>query len=177
MDKHPTSRRFAVQHVLFYQKSLKSSKSNDLKPSIKTIDAGALKCLCNARLSTRPTEQVYSAAHVPARGDHDLNGGQMPGSGGGSGPKPAAVLVPIIERADGLSILLTQRQKNLNSHGGQICFPGGKVEKSDCSRLSMPHCGKPRKKSGLAATMWRCLAIATIIKPLQDTALFLLLGC
>ena len=54
---------------------------------------------------------------------------------GSKQPKPAAVLVPIIERAHGLSILLTRRQKNLNSHGGQISFPGGKVERSDRSPL------------------------------------------
>ena len=99
------------------------------------MDASALKCLCNARLSRGPTEQVYSASHVPARGDHDLNGGDVLGFSDNSGPKPAAVLVPIIQRADGLSILLTERQKHLNSHGGQISFPGGKVEKSDCSPL------------------------------------------
>jgi 8-oxo-dGTP pyrophosphatase MutT (NUDIX family) len=45
-------------------------------------------------------------------------------------PTPAAVLVPIVVR-DGLSVLLTQRTAHLNSHSGQIAFPGGKVDPED----------------------------------------------
>ena len=40
----------------------------------------------------------------------------------------AAVLVPIVERPEGLTVLLTQRTAHLNNHGGQISFPGGRVE-------------------------------------------------
>jgi len=43
----------------------------------------------------------------------------------------AAVLVPIQERADGNHLILTQRAEGLNSHGGQVAFPGGKVEPKD----------------------------------------------
>ena len=43
--------------------------------------------------------------------------------------------MPIIKRDHGFSILLTERQKDLNSHGGQISFPGGKVEREDSSSL------------------------------------------
>ncbi len=45
--------------------------------------------------------------------------------------KPAAVLVPIIRRPRGLSVLLTQRSEELRSHKGQISFPGGRREDSD----------------------------------------------
>ena len=46
-----------------------------------------------------------------------------------SGPlKPAAVLVPLIERPAGMTVLLTLRTKNLSSHSGQISFPGGRAE-------------------------------------------------
>jgi len=45
--------------------------------------------------------------------------------------KPAAVLVPIIERDDELVILLTRRADHLDSHSGQVAFPGGKAEESD----------------------------------------------
>ena len=61
------------------------------------------------------------------RGDHDLNPGMQP-------PrvlKPAAVLVPIVERNDGMTVLLTQRTDHLHDHAGQISFPGGRVEESD----------------------------------------------
>ncbi len=43
----------------------------------------------------------------------------------------AAVLVPIQERPDGNHLILTQRAEGLNSHSGQVAFPGGKVEPRD----------------------------------------------
>jgi len=44
---------------------------------------------------------------------------------------PAAVCIPLLERADGLHVLFTRRSANLYSHAGQICFPGGRIEASD----------------------------------------------
>jgi len=46
-------------------------------------------------------------------------------------PIPAAVLVPLVERADGLAVLLTQRATQLRKHAGQISFPGGRIEPED----------------------------------------------
>ena len=46
-------------------------------------------------------------------------------------PIPAAVLIPLVERADGLSVLLTQRATQLRNHAGQISFPGGRIEPDD----------------------------------------------
>jgi 8-oxo-dGTP pyrophosphatase MutT (NUDIX family) len=43
----------------------------------------------------------------------------------------AAVLVPLVVRPDGLSVLLTQRTAHLHHHGGQISFPGGRMEEGD----------------------------------------------
>lgn len=43
----------------------------------------------------------------------------------------AAVLVPLVQRAPGLSVLLTQRTAHLPTHAGQIAFPGGKVDDED----------------------------------------------
>jgi len=45
--------------------------------------------------------------------------------------KPAAVLVPLVERAPGLTVLLTQRTADMPSHAGQISFPGGRRQASD----------------------------------------------
>lgn len=66
------------------------------------------------------------AAHAtPPRGDHDLNPDLYD-------PRralvPAAVLVPIVERAAGLTVLLTRRTDHLDVHAGQISFPGGRIE-------------------------------------------------
>ena len=44
---------------------------------------------------------------------------------------PAAVLVPLVERDTGLTVLLTQRAATLKDHAGQISFPGGRIEPED----------------------------------------------
>ncbi|MET0855984.1 MAG: CoA pyrophosphatase, partial [Telluria sp.] len=46
---------------------------------------------------------------------------------------PAAVLIPLVSRAGGLTMLLTQRTDHLSSHAGQISFPGGRAEDYDVS--------------------------------------------
>lgn len=48
-------------------------------------------------------------------------------------PVPAAVLVPLVERPEGLSVLLTQRATHLKNHAGQISFPGGRMEATDAT--------------------------------------------
>lgn len=45
--------------------------------------------------------------------------------------RPAGVLIPVIERAAGLSVLLTQRSAELKHHAGQVSFPGGRMEDKD----------------------------------------------
>jgi 8-oxo-dGTP pyrophosphatase MutT (NUDIX family) len=46
-------------------------------------------------------------------------------------PVPAAVLVPLIDRPEGLTVLLTERASQLARHSGQISFPGGRVDPAD----------------------------------------------
>jgi 8-oxo-dGTP pyrophosphatase MutT (NUDIX family) len=46
-------------------------------------------------------------------------------------PARAAVLVPLVDRPEGLQVLLTQRATHLKNHAGQVSFPGGRVEPSD----------------------------------------------
>ena len=45
--------------------------------------------------------------------------------------RPAAVLIPLVDRDDGLNVLLTYRSTDLEHHAGQISFPGGRLEASD----------------------------------------------
>ena len=52
------------------------------------------------------------------------------------GFKPAAVLVPMQQRADGDYLVLTQRAAMLNSHRGQVAFPGGRVDPRDAGPLA-----------------------------------------
>jgi 8-oxo-dGTP pyrophosphatase MutT (NUDIX family) len=45
-------------------------------------------------------------------------------------PVPAAVLVPVV-LGPWPGILLTKRNKHLNQHGGQVSFPGGRIDPRD----------------------------------------------
>jgi 8-oxo-dGTP pyrophosphatase MutT (NUDIX family) len=45
--------------------------------------------------------------------------------------KPSAVLIPVMQREDGLTILLTVRSAQLRKHSGQIALPGGKIDLDD----------------------------------------------
>lgn len=49
---------------------------------------------------------------------------------------PAAVLVPVVQREGGLTVLLTQRTAHLHDHAGQVAFPGGRCEEHDESPVS-----------------------------------------
>ena len=60
-------------------------------------------------------------------GDHDLN----PSLPRGSACRPAAVLVPIVERRTGHTVLLTRRTDHLHHHPGQVSFPGGRLDDTD----------------------------------------------
>ena len=42
--------------------------------------------------------------------------------------RPAAVLVPLVRREQGLTVLFTRRTAHLHDHAGQISFPGGRSE-------------------------------------------------
>lgn len=46
-------------------------------------------------------------------------------------PRLAAVLMPLVVREKGLTVLLTQRADHLNDHAGQVSFPGGRQEPYD----------------------------------------------
>ncbi len=67
-------------------------------------------------------EQMISAD--PTGADLDLIKGEL---------IPAAVLIPVVMRETGLTVLLTQRTAHLRDHGGQVSFPGGRCEPDDLS--------------------------------------------
>jgi 8-oxo-dGTP pyrophosphatase MutT (NUDIX family) len=71
------------------------------------------------------------ARPVPPELRNLSDGFRLPGRAGT--PRPAAVLVPLVNRPGGLQVLLTQRSADLPDHGGQISFPGGRVEPDDAS--------------------------------------------
>ena len=54
----------------------------------------------------------------------------------GSDQTAASVLIPLVQRADGLHVLLTQRSAHLRDHAGQISFPGGRAEAFDVDAVA-----------------------------------------
>ena len=51
-------------------------------------------------------------------------------------PRPAAVLLALVDRPQGLQVLLTQRTDHLRDHAGQISFAGGRSEATDADAVA-----------------------------------------
>jgi 8-oxo-dGTP pyrophosphatase MutT (NUDIX family) len=95
-----------------------------------------------AALAPVAVEALVRAALDPADGgasdiapasDHDLNPSiALPIDG----LQRAAVLVALIERTDGLTVLFTQRADQLRRHAGQIAFPGGGCEAGETAVMA-----------------------------------------
>ncbi|TNE39126.1 MAG: CoA pyrophosphatase [Alphaproteobacteria bacterium] len=68
------------------------------------------------------------------RGDHDLNPASVPVIG--QRYTPAAVLVPIVMRNEGPTVILTRRATHLAKHAGQISFPGGRADEGDATAVA-----------------------------------------
>jgi len=81
--------------------------------------------LAEAGPPARRSSPAAAARGALPRGDHDLNPDFYDPA---IDLVSAAVLVPIVERPAGLTLLLTRRTDHLDVHAGQISFPGGRVE-------------------------------------------------
>jgi len=66
---------------------------------------------------------------LPLNGDTRYPGREGP-------PVLAAVLIPLVMRQDGVTVMLTQRTAHLHDHAGQISFPGGRIEETDASPIA-----------------------------------------
>ena len=74
--------------------------------------------------------EVRLAPEDLAHSDHHI-AGMSPDSAALALSRPAAVLVPIVARPEGATLLLTRRSAALRQHAGQIAFPGGKIDDTD----------------------------------------------
>ena len=71
--------------------------------------------------------------HLGVRSDFDLNPEHRARLLDIHEQRPAAVLCGIVPRAEGLTVVLTQRAAHLSKHAGQVAFPGGKIDEADAS--------------------------------------------
>jgi 8-oxo-dGTP pyrophosphatase MutT (NUDIX family) len=94
------------------------SRAGEAPPAAAQLTADALR----ARFLAPPDWLPESTA------EHLLRGAGMPLT-------PASVLLPVVLRDTGLTLLFTQRTAHLTDHGGQVSFPGGRAEATDVSAI------------------------------------------
>ncbi|CAN5300783.1 CoA pyrophosphatase [soil metagenome] len=92
-----------------------------------SIGPGSPPALLEPHIASRlrPLSAADAGKHAS---DYDLNP-DMPRS-----DRPlaeAAVLVPLVERPDALTVLLTRRSDSLKKHSGQVAFPGGRCDSGE----------------------------------------------
>ena len=107
------------------------------------------------RLAARGAGRV-----LPASLDAESDSGAGPGGGA---VREAAVLAPLIDRAGGMSVLLTRRAESLRDHPGQICFPGGRAAPGDrdpvdtALRETEEEIGLPRRRVEVMGRLNACV--------------------
>jgi 8-oxo-dGTP pyrophosphatase MutT (NUDIX family) len=102
----------------------------------------------------RAAQRAYVAARLaaapPAAALGMSDGHRLPGREGAL--RPAAVLVPLVNRPEAVNVLLTERSASLADHPGQISFPGGRIEVEDgdakvaALREAQEETGLPRER-------------------------------
>jgi 8-oxo-dGTP pyrophosphatase MutT (NUDIX family) len=80
------------------------------------------------RAALHPLDRI---AHAPC-----WNLGELEGLLPSTDPIPAAVLVGLVPRPEGLRVLLTRRTDALRHHAGQVSFPGGRIEPGDADAVA-----------------------------------------
>ena len=93
--------------------------------------ARELRKLARGRLDPDAPRGATSSPELAGRSDYDLNPEMTSWLDPDAAYRDAAVLVPLVMRAHGLQVLLIQRTDSPDAHGGQISFPGGKIETHD----------------------------------------------
>jgi 8-oxo-dGTP pyrophosphatase MutT (NUDIX family) len=78
--------------------------------------------LISQRLLAQPEKLEEGAAFLPD---------WMPERPFDRPPVPAAVLIALIRRDEGYTVLYTERSPDLRAHSGQVAFPGGKIDPED----------------------------------------------
>jgi 8-oxo-dGTP pyrophosphatase MutT (NUDIX family) len=106
-------------------------QANAIAPTLTARDFFAR---ARARLSLEVPPALTDPTAPAVRADLDLDQTVWERAGVAA-TRPAAVLIPIVEREEP-TVLLTQRTADLTSHASQIAFPGGKIDTQDATPLA-----------------------------------------
>lgn len=107
-----------------------------------------------SELTPDEVEHRLSVAETTRRrGDADLNPGMTSLR---EPPTRASVLIPLVERPAGFTVLLTVRTPHLNDHAGQIAFPGGRREPTDMDEIETA-LRETEEEVGIAGNLVRVL--------------------
>jgi len=120
---------------------------NDSSTSLQRPVTASFFDRARARLNLEVPPALADPTAAGARGDLDLNP-DLWRQAGVKATKPAAVLVPVIDRAEP-TVLLTLRTAELASHAGQVAFPGGKIDPDDESPVAAA-LREAKEETGLA---------------------------
>ena len=104
---------------------------NDLGAPLRHLAATSFFDRARTQLTLDVPPALTDPEAQGARGDLDLNPENWI-KAGVKATKPAAVLIPVVDRAEP-TVLLTLRTAELTSHAGQVAFPGGKIDADDRS--------------------------------------------
>lgn len=80
--------------------------------------------------ATRNLDAITGPAQLQEEGDQDFLSEEE-----AQQIRPAGVLIPLIPRPQGVTVLLTLRPTTMPSHAGQVAFPGGKVDPIDADAV------------------------------------------
>jgi 8-oxo-dGTP pyrophosphatase MutT (NUDIX family) len=98
-------------------------------------DPGSAVLRALARRKLRPSFSLGDLERaVPVAISDDAPDGQCPEHATLVPWRPAAVLLPIVDRPARLGVLLTLRAADLRAHSGQVAFPGGKIDPGETPR-------------------------------------------